>query len=108
LLVPEITQLSKQLLLGPENKELGNTVVLLLTLLLQTLRGSSWPAAATECLELSYARLDSWDHGLQAGMAIMVWQGGYSVRFLPTLSQTLLIIGWKDSLFWHTQRIPWL
>jgi len=61
LLVPDITQLSKQLLLGPDNKELGATMVLLLTLLLQTLRGSSWPESARECLQLSYARLDSWD-----------------------------------------------
>eukprot|EP00092_Neocalanus_flemingeri_P013580 GFUD01014645.1.p1 GENE.GFUD01014645.1~~GFUD01014645.1.p1 ORF type:complete len:959 (-),score=367.80 GFUD01014645.1:93-2969(-) len=61
LLVPDITQLAKQLVMGPDSKQLGTTMVLLNTLLLQTLRGSSWPESASECVELSLDRLDCWD-----------------------------------------------
>jgi len=60
LLVPEITQLAERLSHCPYNK-LNSTLVLLNTLLFQTLRGSSWPDAATECLKDSLERLDCWD-----------------------------------------------
>eukprot|EP00090_Calanus_glacialis_P010805 TRINITY_DN19273_c0_g1_i1.p1 TRINITY_DN19273_c0_g1~~TRINITY_DN19273_c0_g1_i1.p1 ORF type:complete len:960 (-),score=369.63 TRINITY_DN19273_c0_g1_i1:206-3085(-) len=61
LLVPDITQLARELVIWPDNKQLGTTMVLLNTLLLQTLRGSSWPESAKECLQLTLARLDCWD-----------------------------------------------
>jgi len=61
LLVPDITQMARQLVMGPDDKQLGTTIVLLNTLLLQTLRGSIWPQSATDSLDLSLSRLDCWD-----------------------------------------------
>jgi len=60
LLVPEITQLAERLSHCPD-KKLNSTLVLLNTLLFQTLRGSSWPEAATDCVKVSLERLDCWD-----------------------------------------------
>jgi len=61
LLVPDITQLINELVSGPDKKKLEITLVLLNTLLLQTLRGCSWPVSSTDCLQLSLSRLNYWN-----------------------------------------------
>ena len=63
-LVPDITGLVTRMAKAPSSRGCEDTLVLVLTTLLQTLRGSAWPPSASQAWSLvtasSPARLDCW------------------------------------------------
>ena len=72
LLVPDISHLAEELCRGPKALQHSQSVVLLCTLLLQTMQGRTWPPAALSCLQTAGEELPAW-HKYRLARAASRW-----------------------------------
>ena len=110
-LLPDITKLITRL----SKSESSSTLVTLLTLLLQTLRGCSWPSSASQAWSLTSSRLDCWHryrlaraatryghHGLAANLFTEIAQYAESDTVYSWLEGLALVAGAENTLVMTT------
>ena len=89
-LVPDITGLVTRLAQTPASRGCEDTLVLVLTTLLQTLRGSAWPPSATQAWNLvaasSPGRLDCWHRFRLARAASRYGHHGLAASILTEIA----------------------